>query len=118
MFHIVTIHLLELNTNIRCPGLQHRSYGFQILVKEMYSDKLMRTLFLPFLKGKTQVPPSKVGQECGGNGSSKHIRSSMGKALKSLLDFVRLCEVSLQGSSNPSQTSIEVSPLLPPIAKS
>ena len=39
VFHIVTIHLLELNTNIRFPGLQHRSYRFQILVKVMYSDK-------------------------------------------------------------------------------
>ena len=37
---IEPIHLLELNTNIRCPGLQHKSYRFQILVKKMYSDKL------------------------------------------------------------------------------
>ena len=90
MSHIVPIHLLELNTNILCLGFQHRSYRFQILAKEVFSDKLIKTLSLPFLKGKTQVPPSRVGQECGGNGSSKHIRSSTGKALKDNLDFVRL----------------------------
>ena len=45
VFHIVTIHLLELNTNIRCPGLQHKSYGFQILVKEVFSDKLIKKLY-------------------------------------------------------------------------
>ena len=41
---IEPIHLLELNTNIRCSGLQHKSYGFQILVKEVFSDKLIKKL--------------------------------------------------------------------------
>ena len=39
---IEPIHLLELNTNIRCPGLQHKSCRFQILVREIYSDQLMK----------------------------------------------------------------------------
>ena len=43
VFHIVTIDLLELNTNIRCPGLQHKSCRFQVLMKkEMYSGKLKK----------------------------------------------------------------------------
>ena len=66
-------------------------------------------MFIPLLKGKAQVLPSTVGQECSGNGPSKHTRSSTGKALKSCLDLDKLCEASLHGFSRPSHTSIEVS---------
>ena len=52
VFHIVTIHLLELNTNIRCPGPQHRSCRFQILVKEMYFDKLIKNFIITISERK------------------------------------------------------------------
>ena len=50
--HIVPIHWQELNTNIRFPGLQHKSYRFQILVKKMYSDKLKNNLIVTISERK------------------------------------------------------------------
>ena len=67
-------------------------------------------LRLPLANGKTQEPPSTVGQEWGSNGALEHTWPVATKALKLLLELASLEEYFSQDSPLPPHISIDVSP--------